>query len=465
MSILSLEPGYYSEIAILGGGPAGLACGWALEELGQRDYYIFEKSSVHGGNARTVQFGEFLYDTGPHRFHARHPKATRRISQLMGADLHQVDAPARIYWRGRFVDFPLRPVQILSSGGLIYATRAATDLVMSRIKTRNAGPPHDFSSYVNGWFGKTIANTFLIPFSERLWGLPAPELSPDIAGRRLPGFSITGIVREAVFGSQKSDHLEGRFLYPRLGYGQIADKMADRLSPGRLRYNHRVVSIETRGNKIVSVGVKADGQVCQIKPEAIINTLPITKFARMMAPQPPPEVLMAAANLRFRNLVLVALFINQESVSEAAVTYFQNPKYDFTRAHEPRNRSRAMSPEGKTSLVVEFPCFRGDAVWSCDDDRLVSGLVKHLDEMGLVKESRIFASEVIRLPDAYPVYSKDYRAASEVVLPYLRQFQNLWTLGRGGSFFYGHVHDFVTDGFSVAEAVDHYIKQETRVMV
>jgi protoporphyrinogen oxidase len=464
MSVLSRELSSHHEIAILGGGPAGLACGWALEELGRHDYQIFEKSSVHGGNARTVQFGEFRYDTGPHRFHARHPEATRRICELMGSDLHQVDAPARIYWRGRFVDFPLRPVQVLRSGGLGYATRAATDLVMSRIKTRNDGPPQDFSTYANNWFGKTIANTFLVPFSERLWGLSGAELSPDIAGRRLPGFSITGIIKEALFGSPKSDHLEGRFLYPRLGYGQIADKMAGRLSLGKLRYNHRIVGIEMQDDEIVSVGVKADGQAYQVRPEAVINTLPITVLVRMMDPQPPQEVLDAAFSLRFRDVVLVGLFIDQESVSDAAVTYFQNPKYDFTRAHEPRNRSRAMSPEGKTSLVVEFPCFRGDEVWGRDEGRLVNGLVKDLNEMGLVKESRIFASDVNRLPDAYPIYSKDYKAASEVVLSYLRQFKNLWTLGRGGSFFYGHVHDFVTDGFSTAEVVGSYIKQGTRVM-
>jgi protoporphyrinogen oxidase len=465
MSVLSRELSFYNGIAILGGGPAGLACGWALEELGRYDYHIFEKSSVHGGNARTVQFGEFRYDTGPHRFHARHPGATRRICELMGSDLREVDAPARIYWRGRFVDFPLRLVQVLRGGGLVYAIRAATGLVMSRIRTRNEGLPQDFSTYANNWFGQTIANTFLIPFSERLWGLPGPELSPDIAGRRLPGFSITGIIKEAVFGSKKSDHLEGRFLYPRLGYGQIADKMAERLSQGKLRYNHRVVSIETQGDEVVSVGVKIEGQVRQIPPEAVINTLPISRVAHMIDPQPPKEVLDAASRLQFRDVVLVALLIDQESISDAAVTYFQNPKYDFTRAHEPCNRSRAMSPKGKTSLVVEFPCFRGDEVWNRDEDRLVSGLVKALDEMGLVKESRIFAIDVIRLPDAYPVYSKDYKTASEIVLSYLRQFKNLWTLGRGGSFFYGHVHDFIDDGFSTAEAVNSHIKRETRVMV
>lgn len=454
-----------NQIAILGAGPAGLACGWALEELGRRDYSIFEKSSVHGGNARTVNFGEFRYDTGPHRFHARDPEATRRISDLMGPDLLQVNAPARIHWRGRFVDFPLRPVQILRSGGLQYTVRAAKDLVLSRFSDRHDGAPNDFSACAVARFGKTIADTFLIPFSERLWGLPGSELSPDIAGRRLPGFSMAGIIKEAFLGSKKSDHLEGRFLYPRLGYGQIADKMAGRLSSGGLHYGHRVVSIETQGNEVVGVGVNVDGNTSQARPGTVINTLPISAIVQMMAPQPPQEVMDAAARLRFRDVVLVALFIDRKSVSDAAVTYFQDPEHEFTRAHEPRNRSPAMSPEGKTSLVVEFPCFRDDEVWNRDEDRLVNGLVQSLGKMGLIRESRVFGYDVHRLRNAYPVYFKDYGAATDVVLSYFRRFDNLWTLGRGGSYFYGHLHDFVSDAFQIAEEVDRFSNAEVGVNV
>ena len=65
-----LSPGKDQEILILGGGPAGLATGWAFEKLG-RAYRILEAAPVHGGNARTITFDEFRYDTGPHRFHDR----------------------------------------------------------------------------------------------------------------------------------------------------------------------------------------------------------------------------------------------------------------------------------------------------------------------------------------------------------------------------------------------------------
>ena len=464
MSILPVERSSRKEILILGGGPAGLASGWALERIG-RDYSILEKSAIHGGNARTVQYADFFYDTGPHRFHARDPEATRLVMELLGDDLQEVKAPARIYWQGKFVDFPLRPLQILKSGGLSYATRAAFDFFMAKLKHRDGVDAQDFSTFANAWFGKTIANTFLIPFSEKLWGLPGSELSPEIAGRRLPGFSIKSIVKELLSVSRKTEHLEGSFLYPKKGYGQIADRMAERVSDHRLCYRHRVVSIDTQGSEITAVGVKVGDDIHRYAPEAVINTLPITLLVKMMNPLPPPEVMEAASKLKFRDVVLVALFLDQESISDAAVTYFQGENLDFTRAHEPRNRSRYMSPAGKTSFVVEYPCFVGDDVWQRDEDQLIGELVKYLEGMGLIDASKLIGADVHRLTNAYPVYSKGYQEFSEIVLDYLRGFDNLWTLGRGGSFFYGHVHDFITDGFAAAEASDSYLQSRTATLV
>ena len=454
------EPSTNSHVAIFGAGPAGLACGWAMEESGNTNYSILEKSSVHGGNARTIKSGEFLYDTGPHRFHARDVEATTRVSELMGTNLHSVDAPARIWWQGKFVDFPLRPVQVLRNGGLLYTIRAAKDLALSRFKSNKDESPQDFAKYAKTRFGKTIAETFLIPFSERLWGLPGSELSPDIAGRRLPGFSIPGLIKETLLRSSKSDHLEGRFLYPKLGYGEISDRMANRLSADKLRYNHRIDSIETENNRVSGVKVITGRDSHRITPRSVINTLPITSVVNIMDPKPPEEVLKAAAQLKFRDLVLVALFIDQPYISDAAVTYFQDAQYEFSRAHEPRNRSSDMSPQGKTSLVVEFPCFNGDDVWNRDPDLLATGLIQQLDQMGLINASRVSGYDTHRLENAYPVYFKGYETVSEIVLSYLRRFENFWTLGRGGSYFYGHLHDFVSDGFKVVNSVRNAVAGE-----
>jgi len=441
---------------VLGGGPAGLAAAWGLEEL-RRPYRVLEAAPTHGGNARTIRFGQFLYDTGPHRFHDRDPEATRRVLELLGDDMRTVEAPSRIYWNGRFVDFPLRPLQALTSGSISRAARAIVDLLAARLTGKNPADAKDFDSWARLRFGRTVAESFLIPFSEKLWGLSATELSPDIAGRRLPGFRLLSLLKEAILRENRRDHLEGRFLYPRRGYGQIVDAMARRLAPDRLRCGCRVTRVRAARGKISGVECCSRGSVETFQAEAVVNTLPITLLVRMMEPAPPPDVLAAAARLRFRDVLLVALFLDQESVSEAACTYFSDARVLFSRAHEPRNRSRLMSPPGKTSLVVEFPCFEGDPIWTQDEATVVEGLIRELVRVGLIERGNVTASHVTRLHKAYPVYSKDYGRLSRIVLSYLSDFENLQTIGRGGSFFYGHVHDFVSAGFAAARAIDSYL--------
>jgi protoporphyrinogen oxidase len=459
------RPEFDRQIVVLGGGPAGLAAAWGLEEL-RRPYRVLEAAPTHGGNARTIRFGQFLYDTGPHRFHDRDPEATRRVLELLGNDMRTVEAASRIYWNGRFVDFPLRPVQALTSGSISRAARAIVDLLAARLAGGKPADAEDFDSWARLRFGRTVAESFLIPFSEKLWGLPAAELSPDIAGRRLPGFRLLGLLKELVLRQNRHEHLEGRFLYPRNGYGQIVDAMAQRLSPGRLQCGNRVTRVWTAGGRIAAVDCRSRGTLETLPTDAVVNTLPITLLVQMMDPSPPADVLAAAARLRFRDVLLVALFLDQESVSDAACTYFSDPRVSFSRAHEPRNRSREMAPPGKTSLVVEFPCFERDPIWTQDEGVLVDDLVRELARIGLIERGKVEASHVTRLRKAYPVYSKDYGRLSGIVLSYLASFENLQTIGRGGSFFYGHVHDFVSAGFAAANAIHSHLSAdsiETRV--
>ena len=80
--------------------------------------------------------------------------------------------------------------------------------------------------------------------------------------------------------------------------------------------------------------------------------------------------------------------------------------------------------------------------------------------MGLINASRVSGYDTHRLENAYPVYFKGYETVSEIVLSYLRRFENFWTLGRGGSYFYGHLHDFVSDGFKVVNSVRNAVAGE-----
>jgi protoporphyrinogen oxidase len=442
------------DVLILGGGPAGLAAGWALKEAGI-SFCVLEAEPVPGGNARTIEQDGFRFDTGPHRFHDQDPESSIRIKGLMQDDLREVVAPSRIYWRDRFFDFPLRPAQAIFRGGLSHAVKGVLDFAWATLSAPQTD--EDFQMWAFRTFGKTLADTFLIPYSEKLWGLQAHLLSPDIAGRRLPGFSFWTVLRELVSPDPDPRHLEGRFFYPRLGYGRIMDAMAALIGPERIRCRHRITKVSAKGSLVGSVTCETPAGPKVLTGRVCVNTLPLGDFCRFLDPPAPQRMMEAASSLLYRDVLLIALFLEMERVSEAACTYFPDRKLLFSRCHEPGNRSPDMSPPGKTSLIVEYPCFAEDPVLGRDRSQLAGDLVSTLEKIGLIRSDRVLGHSDYYMRNAYPVYAKGYKTVLAPVMQHLAGYRNLWALGRGGEFFYGHVHDFVARAFSLAGELGEYL--------
>ena len=84
------------KITILGGGISGLATGYFAKK-NQINFEIFESGDSIGGNARTFEFNNFLYDSGAHRFHDKIPEITAEIKGLLKSDLLKISIPSHIY--------------------------------------------------------------------------------------------------------------------------------------------------------------------------------------------------------------------------------------------------------------------------------------------------------------------------------------------------------------------------------
>ena len=94
------------KLHILGGGPAGLAAGYFAKKK-NIDLEIFEASDMVGGNCKTIERGEYRFDTGAHRFHDKNNKVTAELKALMGKDFLNVSAPSKIFKNGALINFPL----------------------------------------------------------------------------------------------------------------------------------------------------------------------------------------------------------------------------------------------------------------------------------------------------------------------------------------------------------------------
>jgi UDP-galactopyranose mutase len=173
----------------------------------------------------------------------------------------------------------------------------------------------------------------------------------------------------------------------------------------------------------------------------------------MLDPVPPDHILKAAAALKFRDLVVVAIMVDRERVTGQTWIYIPEQKIPFGRIHEPTNWSPAMAPPGKTTLVMEFFSFKGDAVWNMTDDRLTDLTVDNLVRLGFIARQEVLDSMVVRVPKAYPLFEVGYRKHADALLDYLGRFSNLHIAGRSGMFRYYNMDVAIQSGIETAEQI------------
>jgi protoporphyrinogen oxidase len=133
--------------------------------------------------------------------------------------------------------------------------------------------------------------------------------------------------------------------------------------------------------------------------------------------------------------------------------YLPEKKITLGRIHEPRNWSPLMAPAGKTHLVAEYFCFRGDDIWKATDEELTDRTAIDLCGLGLFSPDEVIGSRVVRVPRAYPILDIGYRERYNVITDYLAGIKNLHVAGRGGTFQYLNMDHAIESGMEAAEAL------------
>ena len=422
------------DLTVLGGGPAGLATGLYGRRAGL-DVQLLEANDTVGGNARTLTLGPFRYDTGAHRFHDKNDEITADVFDLVGDDLRRVDAPSQICWHGKRIDFPLAPYDLLRKLPLsLLAQIAREQFSIPRV----SDDADHFEEMALDSYGETLANLFLLNYTEKLWGADADTLSPSVAGDRLEGLDLKTFFLEAFGGrTDKARHLDGSFYYPRHGYGQIAEATADALGREHIRTGARITALHHADDHITHVGINEDET---IDVEKVVSTLPLTLVMRLLRPNAPDDLQALARSIRFRHLRLAVLGLDTPRLTPNASLYFPSRDIPFTRLYEPTNRSPDMAPDDQTVVVLELPCHRDDKAWDQSSDALRDAARTLLQNQGLL-DADIVAFEENTVPFAYPILEVGSAKKAERLRDYLDRFENLHLLGRSAHFRYTHVHN------------------------
>ena len=438
------------QILILGAGPAGMACAMELHKAGER-FTVVEKDEQVGGLAKTYQMGAFRTDNGPHRFFSQNKYLYDFIEDLLGEKWITVDRCTRFYIDGKFYQYPVEWKDALSKLGLWKAGIAFLDYLVARIKYMNKDL-ENFEDFAVSNFGRTLAEFNMLNYTEKIWGLPCSQLSVDWAQQRIKGLTLRSLLANAIFKRSGPKSLVDQFYYPDRGTGLIYEAIKDKISEGnQILLSNEPVKFLHDGQKITEVILK-NGETFA-SPRKVISSIPMTSFLGMLDPEPPAEVTQAMSRLRYRAQAYLFLTLDKSTISKDQWIYFPDRDVPFGRISEMRNFSELMSPPGKTSLFIEFFCWKDDEIWNMSKEDLFEVAITWLDKLDLVRREEVIDIFHIRKDNAYPVYDLTYKENLDIVKKYLDHIENLTYIGRPGRFKYTNQDHSLEMGILAARSI------------
>ncbi|HEX8968471.1 MAG TPA: FAD-dependent oxidoreductase [Chloroflexota bacterium] len=452
---MSAERHVERKVVVLGAGPAGLSTGYALALAGWQ-VEVYEQLPQVGGLARTVEHHGFRFDLGGHRWFTKKDELNAFLIDVLGDELIWVDRTSRIYFDGKFVDYPLKMGNVLGEIGPVTGARAIGDFVLAKAQqTLSQKPIRSMEDAYVAQFGRTLYELFFRRYSEKLWGESCDQLSGDWVTQRSKGMSLLTTVKDALKKNNDAqvESLIEKFMYPAHGYGRISERMAESIAAngGQVHTGYRVVEARHDGKRLRSIVVSDGRNEELIEGDAFVSSIPMTELARILRPGAGPHILAATEQLTYRDLVTVHLELNREQVTSDTWVYVHDPRVSFARLHEPKNWSPALAPAGQTSLVLEVFCEAGDQVWQTSDEGLCELVTRDLAAyLNFIEPKDVIGGFAVRLRDAYPRYGLDYRPAVDAIKSHLRTFANLQIVGRGGTFRYNNADHAVETGLLAA---------------
>jgi protoporphyrinogen oxidase len=413
MSLVEIDPpigdvdGTERPHVVLGGGPAGLTAGYLLAKAGKK-VIVLEADEQVGGIAKTVVDPEgFRFDLGGHRFFTKSKEVNDLWLEIMGDEFLMRPRMSRIFWRGKFLDYPLNGMDVVKKLGPWELMLCGLSYLRASLKRK--GDEDNLEQWVSNRFGWRLYSHFFKGYTEKVWGVSTTELRAEWAAQRIKGLSFWSAAKSAFVGNKdnKIKSLIDKFQYPRYGPGQMWEMMTERIEEmgGEVRLNTAATKLDFEGTECVAVHTPTE----ILQPASVISSLPLAVTASIADPAPAPHVVQGAKSLRYRDFLTVSLIIDGEDLFPDNWIYIHEDSVEVGRIQNFRSWSPWMVPDpDKASIGMEYFVFEGDEMWNKRDEDLVALATRELEQLGLSEPGRVHRGYVVRVPKAYPMYDEHY---------------------------------------------------------
>ncbi len=461
---------------IVGAGPAGLTTAYELLTRTDIIPIVLEKSSYMGGISRTVNYKGNRMDIGGHRFFSKSDRVMEWWQRHMPLD-EQESAPAegiagdpnapeqpnatmllrsrksRIYFLRKFFEYPLTlSPQTVKSLGIVRILKIGFSYLYSSLFLPKQ--VNNLEEFFISRFGRELYLTFFQSYTEKVWGVPCKQISAEWGAQRIKGLSIWKTIAHAVkkivrgAGDTKQKGTETslieRFLYPKLGPGQMWEIVAEKVLAmgGQILTEFSVDTIRVEGDRVLGVGgTDAGCNRCDLEGDYFFSTMPVKELVAALDCQVPANVADVSSNLGYRDFLTVGILAKELVVKDHSAPaglikdnwiYIQEPDVIAGRLQIFNNWSPFMVKDpGTVWIGVEYFCKECDELWNRSDQELAALAKEELEKIGILRQCDVLDSTVARMPKAYPAYFGSYDRFGEI-REYVDRFENLFLIGRNG---------------------------------
>ncbi len=495
---------------IIGAGPAGLTA--ALELLRRTGIrpVVLEKSQYMGGISRTVAYKGNRIDIGGHRFFSKSDRvmdwwmslapveqtgesqhrlvyqgqermfSSGGLAPIASSGLVMLVRPrkSRIFFLRKFFDYPLKlNTATLRKLGVVRTFRAGFSYLASSL--RPIRPEKTLEDFLINRFGRHMYRTFFKSYSEKVWGVPCNQISAEFGAQRIKGLSLRKAIlhhfkklvdagAEDISQKGTETSLIDKFLYPKLGPGQLWEEVANRVCAqgGEILTGWTACGVRTSGDRVTGVIARSDAGEERFFPgQYVFSTMPVKELVESFDARPPREVQEVSDGLVYRDFITVGLLLNRLNISDQGEQgeqllkdtwiYIQEPDVLVGRMQIFNNWSPYMvSDPGKVWIGLEYFCYDTDELWRKSDQEMIALAVQEAEKMGIIASADVLDATVLRMEKTYPAYFGTYDRFP-VIRDFVDRYENLFLVGRNGMHKYNNQdHSMLT----AMTAVDNIVE-------
>jgi protoporphyrinogen oxidase len=461
----------YSEVFVIGAGPAGLTASYLLTKQGISTTVIEADPHYVGGISRTANYKNFLFDIGGHRFFSKSREVVDLWNEILPQDFITRPRMSRIYYDGKFYSYPLKAFEALGNLGVVESAMCVLSFMYKQAFPNEK--PETFHDWVANQFGERLFSIFFKTYTEKVWGMSCDEISADWAAQRIKGLDLWSAMANALRNSVKPKGIKDgtaahdgdviktlieSFQYPRKGPGMMWEAAArkTRAQGGQIHMGTRLAGLSYDAmHRLWTISArKRNGELATFTARHVISSAPIRELVHAFTNR--PNCVAAADKLRYRDFITVALVVNKPDLFPDNWIYIHDPSVKVGRIQNFRSWSPEMVPDEKLAcLGLEYFCFEGDGLWASADDDLLALGRRELAKIGLAREDECIDGCIVRQKKAYPVYDDGYKRNVEAIRTELSEkYPSLHLVGRNGMHKYNNQdHAMMTSMLTVKNII------------